>query len=673
MNFARQLMMQIITKKDLFNKIKQCKPAEGVFVEAGVHIKIKEYVPYICTAIHAGHGFGEPYKAKSLINDKNRLREEDPYTDRLIDSFPITITALNSRFQYDLNRSNHSCIYNQAWGEAVWQSPLTPREIQDSLEKHDSYYKMLSKLINVIENKFGGCLIFDLHSYNWQIRQYEKAPVFNLGTYFVDIKKWSGVIKRLQEDLSNIELPNIESNFMLDKVFQGKGYQAEFIRNNFSKTLLLPIEIKKVFMDEYSGELYPLVFEKLQEGIHAAILNVASYFNAKLKKSNLNFNDLLSSDIEQVVIDIDRKLYKIAKKLETLIYVNPINILQEKRKFLKNRRYIPSFKYKQLRIDPYDFKEQLHRLPVADIRDPFVRQLYRTTINAYATKIDMLTHVGTPQFLYNSLRYYGEPSKQDIKNALFLLHAACYDDSIEGRQLYQPNEALYFFKEAANEYGLNCKIRLSSNIVAKAMVDNSKKTLFINRNISLSKDEIESLVYHELGVHMVTTMNACSQPLQIFKLGLPGNTYTQEGLAIFSEYLSGNMSLDRLKQLALRVVVVNMMVEGSSFSSTFHYLLDEYNLSTDFAFTLCLRAYRGGGFTKDYLYLAGFRDIAALYRDKDLSPLLVGKTGLKHLDIIASLIERGWVKEPIYKNPAFNVSIEHTSPILDYLISSIRD
>lgn len=204
------------------------------------------------------------------------------------------------------------------------------------------------------------------------------------------------------------------------------------------------------------------------------------------------------------------------------------------------------------------------------------------------------------------------------------------------------------------------------------MVDNSRKTLFINRRAKLSKFEVDSLIHHELGVHMVTTLNACCQPLQLFKLGLPGNTYTQEGIAIFSEYLSGNLNLYRLKQLAMRVIAVNMMVNGSSFSSTFHYLLDEYKISTDSAFTLCLRVFRGGGFTKDYLYLSGFRDIVAMHQEQAITPLLVGKTGLRFLDTISSLIERGWVTKPLHKTPSFNSKITLNNPVLDYLIRSIK-
>ena len=399
---------------------------EGYFEEAGVYIRINEYVPYVCTAIHAGHNLRAELNKHCLLSDNDRLKEEDPYTDRLIDSFPIVIIAKNSRYEYDLNRSPSACFYDTAWGKTVWSTKLKEEEIKTSVNKHNTYFSFLHALLTYIEGKFGGCVVFDVHSYNWQIRHHDNAPVFNLGTHYIDTNRWGDVLNKLEENLAVIDLPNIESTILRNAVFQGKGYQAEYIQKNFVNTLVIPIEIKKVFMDESTGTLYPLVLERLQEGVHLAIFETASYFNNKLKKSNLKHMDLLSSDIEPAVLLVDRELFKIAKNLETLAHVNPINIQQEKKKFLQQREYIPKFRYKQLRLNPYEFKEKLYRLPVSDILDPFVRNLYRSTIDAYSIKIEMLTHVGTPQFLYNSLRYYGEPSKQDIQNASFLLHA---DDS----------------------------------------------------------------------------------------------------------------------------------------------------------------------------------------------------------------------------------------------------
>ncbi|MFT4574183.1 MAG: hypothetical protein ACI85E_001389 [Marinomonas primoryensis] len=664
--------MQMQSEAELLAALAAGETFEATLIDDDVIVRVREYVPYVCTAIHAGHRMRDSLIENSALSDSQRLREEDPYTDQLIDSFPITLVSNRSRYEYDLNRTPEHCIYDTAWDQQVWQQPLSDDEKQLSMVGYERYYRILKAILTVLEKKFGGSLLIDVHSYNWQIRQHEYAPIFNIGTKQVDVDRWGKSISVFEQHLTKIELPNLDIKVERNVVFQGKGNQATFIKQNYHNTLIIPLEIKKIFMDEENGEAFPLVMEKLQEGLYLAVLEVAATFNHKLKHSKLNRSDLLSSDIEPIVRSVDKALYRLAKNIETLHYVNPTNIQQEKKRFLAQRGYNPSFRYRQLRLDPYEFREKLYKLPVSQIQDPFIRSLYRSVVDSYATKVELLTTVGTPQFLYNSLRYYGEPSEIDIANARFILHAGHWPTEQVFERNISAQDAKVYFEQAANDLQLDCRVVVSNRLVAKAMVDNSRKMLLINRNAVLSKMEVDALIHHELGVHMVTTMNAIAQPLQVFQLGLPGNTYTQEGLAILSEYLSGNIDLNRLQQLSLRVLAVNMMVKGKDFSSVFARLRDEYNVSVDAAFSLTMRVFRGGGFTKDFLYLSGFRDLVAMYKTRDISSLLIGKTGIQFIDTLDSLVARGIIHKPKHMTPAIANVMRQDNAVLDYLVDSIR-
>lgn len=351
-----------------------------------------------------------------------------------------------------------------------------------------------------------------------------------------------------------------------------------------------------------------------------AILYNAAYFVRKYtSKRIVRRHDLLASKMDSKLIKIDRELFKISKGIETLLYVNPININQEKKRFFaKNFDYNPDFKYRQLKVDPYVFREQLYRLPIGDIQDISIQYIYRSVVDSYASKIDLLTTIGKEHFRYNSFRYYGVPSQADIENAKFILHAGDIEEELSANKELNANDAKNAFLQAFNDYGFdNCKVEISSRIAAAAMVNNSKRTVMINENWTGSEQEINALIHHELGVHLVTTMNADLQPLKVFKLGLPDNTHTQEGLAILSEYLSGNLTLARLKILALRVIAVDMMVNKYNFSHTFHALVDDYQITPEEAFKVIARVYRGGGFTKDFLYLRGIRDAVNQYHKHD--------------------------------------------------------
>ena len=64
------------------------------------------------------------------------------------------------------------------------------------------------------------------------------------------------------------------------------------------------------------------------------------------------------------------------------------------------------------------------------------------------------------------------------------------------------------------------------------MVLNAKKDDFCSiPTAKFTRGQISALVEHEIGVHMVTTVNSnARKSLHLFNLGLPVNTMTQEGL-----------------------------------------------------------------------------------------------------------------------------------------------
>ena len=167
------------------------------------------------------------------------------------------------------------------------------------------------------------------------------------------------------------------------------------------------------------------------------------------------------------------------------------------------------------------------------------------------------------------------------------------------------------------------EMKLDETMVANALV--SGTTVRINSNAKLHETDAHALAHHELGVHLATSLNSSMQPLRILSLGCPLSTMTQEGMAILSEYLSGNLTLQRLKTLALRVIAVKSLIEDKNFRTTFLILKETYNVSDEQAYTITARVYRGGGYTKDYLYLKGFSLILNAYEhEKDFNSPCTG-------------------------------------------------
>jgi uncharacterized protein (TIGR02421 family) len=430
------------------------------------------------------------------------------------------------------------------------------------------------------------------------------------------------------------------------------------------------LEIKKVYMDELSGELYPLILETLIKSLKRAISYNGAYFTRKYTGKKLHRSRFIATESSTIIKRVDDALFKVARGIDTLLYLNPTNFVQEKKRFFaRDFNYNPQFFYRQLDIDPYVFRKNLYGVEVDDIRDVSIRQMYRSTVDMLATKIDMLTTIGTEAFLYNSLRYYGEPREVDVRLARFLIAAPSVEEKKTPELSAEACGAA--FCRAAREYGLRCRVELSDRIVARVMVNNARKTVLINRRAKFSQVEVDAFINHELGVHMVTTLNAERQPLKIFKLGLPGSTESQEGLAVLAEHLCGNLTLARIKILAYRVIAVRMMVQDYDFSRTFSVLTQDHGLSQDAAFSLTARVYRGGGFTKDYLYLSGLQKVLKLHQSGvAIEPLFIGKTSIAYLDTIKEMITTGVAGKPDYLPRTWQASVE-TNPILDYLLTAI--
>jgi uncharacterized protein (TIGR02421 family) len=664
-------MMLILSEKEciaLINK-GECFHAE---VESGAFIiKIDEYAPIICAAIHNGHRIRLELEKTFLLSKDDRFYEEDPYTDKLISSFPIQLIGNDSRFEYDLNRAKAlSTYFKTAWNKQVWEKPLSQKQRLKSHSKHQSFYNVLEAIITVIEKLFNNAIVFDIHSYNYN-RIEKHTPTFNIGTAQIDVERWGNVVGQCEKKLNLITLPNVDVRAATDEVFHGRGYLITHVNAHFDNTLVLPIEVKKIFMDEFSGDLYPLVLEELKAGFKNALSETAAFFVRRYgKKKKTQKADVLSSTISKEVLVLDHKLFSLCKSIETLNFINPINLsVQRNLFFKKNSCILPNFHYKQLDINPYKFREQLYKLPVEEVNDADIQQLYRHVIDNLASKIDLLTTIGTDDFVYNSLKYYGEPSHIDIANARFLLHLTCEYDGGEVKT-FNADAAVEYFKEQAQKWELICRIEKSSKIVAKAMVNNEKALLLINKDAVFTQKELHAFAYHELGIHMLTTINAKKYPLKVFSLGLTGNTHTQEGLALYAEYRSGSLTIQRLQTVALRVIAVQYMLEQGDFVKTYHTLMNEFDLEKNFVFTLTTRVYRGGGFTKDYLYLKGFRDVLNLAKDNPIDNLLVGKIGTLDFNVTNEIVERGMIAKP---RPLFDLTYQPSGDaVLDFIIGSIK-
>jgi uncharacterized protein (TIGR02421 family) len=174
----------------------------------------------------------------------------------------------------------------------------------------------------------------------------------------------------------------------------------------------------------------------------------------------------------------------------------------------------------------------------------------------------------------------------------------------------------------------------------------SRGKLLINSDFSLPPSRVEGLLAHEVGTHLLTYYNGRLQPYQQLYAGLAGYGVMQEGLAVLAEYLVGGLSRSRMRQIAARVVAVRHLTDGASFVETFRTLNREYGFKPRTAYQITMRVYRGGGLTKDAVYLRGLVKILRyVQKGGDLNPLWVGKMAIEHIPIIKELQYRNVLKQ----------------------------
>ncbi|MCA0153112.1 N-formylglutamate amidohydrolase [Winogradskyella vincentii] len=270
--------MQRLSINSIISKIEAEEIFHAVSDDYSFTLKIDNYVPYVCGAVHDGHQFRRALWDKCLHTEYERWYEEDPETKNMVISHPILIAGCDSRFEYDLNRPPEEAVFETAWGKELWKEPLSDKEKAQSLQKHNNFYKVVEALISKIESKFGVCIVYDMHSYNWK-RWDREVPTWNLGTSNIDNERFGDQVESWRQMLAGIKLPHgIKQTASENNTFYGNGYFLKFITKNFQNTLVLATEIAKVYCDELDRIIYPEVVVAVEEQLRTLLPKHAEAF-----------------------------------------------------------------------------------------------------------------------------------------------------------------------------------------------------------------------------------------------------------------------------------------------------------------------------------------------------------------------------------------------------------
>lgn len=235
---------------------------------------------FATAALHAGHDLRAEVAEIIALGDAERRHEEDPGTDLLTDVAPVQIVSHRSRFEVDLNRPRNQAVYrhaNDAWGLDVWRRPPPEELIARSLHVYDEFYEAAKRTFDALAAA-GQFLVLDVHSYNHrrdasaQAAPEEENPEVNVGTGTLDRTHWGPVVEPFVDELGGQCVCGHRLDVRENVRFRG-GHFAHWTHERYpDAAVVLSVELKKVFMDEWSGEID---FEHLDQLRNA--LGVSAY------------------------------------------------------------------------------------------------------------------------------------------------------------------------------------------------------------------------------------------------------------------------------------------------------------------------------------------------------------------------------------------------------------
>ncbi|EIL97704.1 hypothetical protein RHOFW104T7_14525 [Rhodanobacter thiooxydans] len=255
----------------------------------------------------------------------------------------------------------------------------------------------------------------------------------------------------------------------------------------------------------------------------------------------------------------------------------------------------------------------------------------RRTAESWRIAAGMLESVGSAGVTAPSIVLYGRP-----------------DDTIPGSQRSNLDAARYFV-ELSDELGADLladdssvnmpadvlrsdlaatldeffgagtiSVEVDPELTAKAAAGATR--IRLRGGASFSAYDRHQLLAHEAFVHSLTALNGRRQPLLAsLARTSPRVTATQEGLAVFAELMSGAIDIARLKRISLRILAIDMALNGADFVEVYKYFSACGQNAAD-SFHSAQRVFRGvplgGGaaFAKDNVYLSGLLTVHTFFR-----------------------------------------------------------
>lgn len=350
-----------------------------------------------------------------------------------------------------------------------------------------------------------------------------------------------------------------------------------------------------------------------------------------------------------IACHVDAELARLDDQIEWLWSLSPVHNEAMWQAFRDSGfQTLPPLQYAPRELDLHGLRRELLDLPIEDIEEPLVESLLGEKQRELDRQLELIRLRGKPGFHQASIDLFGGVPARLKQSARAIMAAAppglgmAHDAGLE-EVVAAAERELAWYRERVE--GFTSAVVVDDDLNSLLMV--SRGRLHVAGDIRIASSRIDPLIQHEIGTHVVTHHNGSRQPLMQLASGLAHYDALQEGLGVLSEYLAGYLPAERMRVIAGRVIAADLMLHGAQFPEVFASLHEDYLVDTEDAFDISVRAFRGGGLTKDAVYLAGLSDILDyLAEGEPFEDLFIGKFALSQLDTLRELGDAGWVNPP---------------------------
>lgn len=256
-----------------------------------------------------------------------------------------------------------------------------------------------------------------------------------------------------------------------------------------------------------------------------------------------------------------------------------------------------------------------------------------------------------PQFVYENrinqteLTGYGKPKLWYLFLAKRILKKLLKEDHLikseeQNRHFLDQDSVEDLIEKRLLSYNLNqkWKVVFSHKFVSRISVNNKYKTIKVRLPIIIDKNEIESILNHEIDTHVLRQVNYEKQLWFKKKTNNSFRPYlkTEEGLAAINELVANKNKL--AYKSAINYLAVDLALKND-FVTVFNFFYKIWH-DSERSWTWTLKKKRGvsdtskkGGYTKDLVYFEGLVEVLNYLKKNGYSPaeLYYGKLDLKDI------------------------------------------